>query len=149
MTPLRIRIQSPQKRIARHAFSLVEVAIALGILSFGLLSIVGLLSVGLTSSRQNIDRSVEVQIMDFVRAQVKEAQTSGSLAVLKGKTFAFDSWGLYAGDPQPSSIYSATLDVPDKPLPGSQQTLQCVTVAVHAPVRANHALATNAFWICK
>ena len=39
----------------RFAFSLIEVVLALGIVSFALVAILGLLSVGLDSSRESID----------------------------------------------------------------------------------------------
>lgn len=55
----------------RRAFSLVEVAIALGLLSFVLLSIIGLLGVGLNSSRSahldTIQASTARQALSAVR----------------------------------------------------------------------------------
>lgn len=56
----------------RAAFSLVEVAMALGLLSFVLLSIMGLLGVGLNSSRSahldTIQASMARQVLSAVRA---------------------------------------------------------------------------------
>ena len=46
----------------RAAFSLVEVCLALGIVSFALLSVVGLMPVGLSAMRQAMDQTTEAQI---------------------------------------------------------------------------------------
>jgi len=66
----------------RGAFSLVEVAIALGLLSFVLLSIIGLLGVGLNSSRSahldTIQASIARQALSAVRTADFDTFSSGT-----------------------------------------------------------------------
>lgn len=59
---------------ARHAaFSLVEVALALGIIAFALIPVIGLVPIGLSSFRKGIDLSVGAQITQHI---IEEAQQS-------------------------------------------------------------------------
>jgi len=61
--PSSLQMQPPKIRPSRrYAFSLVEVTLAIGILSFGLLSVIGLMPVGLNTFRQSINTSVGTQI---------------------------------------------------------------------------------------
>lgn len=66
----------------RSAFSLVEVAIALGLLSFVLLSVIGLLGVGLTSSRSahldTIQAAAARQALSIVRTADFDTFSSGT-----------------------------------------------------------------------
>lgn len=56
----------PKQKSATRAFSLVEVTLALGIVGFGMVSVMGLLPVGLTTFRDAMDRSVSAQIVQAV-----------------------------------------------------------------------------------
>lgn len=56
-------MNSPRKS---SGFSLVEITLALGILSFSIVSLMGLMSVGLTSFRDSIDTTVESQIAQSI-----------------------------------------------------------------------------------
>lgn len=51
------------------AFSLVEVCLALGIVSFALLSVVGLMPVGLSAMRQAMDQTTEAQIARVISGE--------------------------------------------------------------------------------
>ena len=50
-------------------FSLVEVTIALGLVSFGVLSVIGLLPSGLSTLRQAMDQTVEAQIVQGIASR--------------------------------------------------------------------------------
>lgn len=52
-----------QLRQTRSAFSLVEVTIAIGIISFAMVSILGLMPVGLSTMRQAMDQTMEAQLV--------------------------------------------------------------------------------------
>lgn len=52
------------------AFSLVEVTLALGILSFALLAVMGLIPVALRTSRDAMDRGIEMRILQAVQADL-------------------------------------------------------------------------------
>ena len=69
-------------RVARHgrtAFSLVEVALAMGIVSFALVAIFGLLSVGVNAARDSNDDTKVGFIMQDVAARVRAEASSLSL----------------------------------------------------------------------
>gem|GEM_PF-2376117 len=53
-----------------HAFSLIEVTLALGIVSFGLLVAVGMVPVGLKSLRESMDDSVKTQIIQEITGKL-------------------------------------------------------------------------------
>lgn len=57
----------------RGAFSLVEIALALGIVAFALVPVVGLLPIGLSSFKKGMDLSVSAQITQRI---IDEAQQS-------------------------------------------------------------------------
>ncbi|MFV0336671.1 MAG: Verru_Chthon cassette protein B [Chthoniobacterales bacterium] len=84
-----IHCQHSQERRVSCGFSLVEVVIALGILSFALMGIVGLLPAGLSQFRQAIDISTQSQI---AQALIAELQREDYSAIQSG-TFYFDSEG--------------------------------------------------------
>lgn len=52
-----------------RGFSLVEVTIALGLISFAVLSMMGLMASGLTSVRYSMDKTVEAQILRSIGAR--------------------------------------------------------------------------------
>jgi len=71
-------------------FSLVEVVLAIGIFSFCLIPLMGLIPVALKTSRDSIDRSIEVRMLQAVRANLVNTPYS-SLA--GGGLFVFDAEG--------------------------------------------------------
>ncbi|HSI87310.1 MAG: Verru_Chthon cassette protein B [Candidatus Methylacidiphilales bacterium] len=79
-------------RFARQAFSLVEVTIAIGITAFGGITMMGLLSVGLSNFRTAVDMSVGSQIMQQVVANVQQASFANiqgaGISVTPGATVA-------------------------------------------------------------
>jgi uncharacterized protein (TIGR02598 family) len=93
----------------RRGFSLVEVVMAFGILSFALIGIVGLLPAGLSQFRESMDLTIQSQITQEL---VSEVQRTG-YADLSGlaSTRHFDAEG--AGVPDTDSAYSAVITVPD------------------------------------
>lgn len=52
------------------AFSLTEVVLALGIVAFGLVAIIGLIPVGLTSLKESVEDSSTEMIMENVRSSI-------------------------------------------------------------------------------
>lgn len=63
-------MKSPQKILTRSAaFSLVEVILALGLVTFAVTVIVGLLPVGLTSINQSMNQTIEAQILRSISSQ--------------------------------------------------------------------------------
>lgn len=64
MPPNELSIHPAERKPARLAgFSLVEVTIAIGIVSFAMVSILGLMPVGLSTMRQAMDQTTEAQLV--------------------------------------------------------------------------------------
>jgi uncharacterized protein (TIGR02598 family) len=59
-----------------QGFSLIEVTIALGVVSFALIALFGLLPTGLTTFRSSIDRSVCSQIAQNIISQARQTDFS-------------------------------------------------------------------------
>jgi len=55
-----------------NGFSLVEVTLAIGIISFGLISILSLLPVGLQSFQSSMERTVSAQVVQAIMAEAKQ-----------------------------------------------------------------------------
>lgn len=60
----------PPLPVGRKAFTLVEVSLACGVISFALVSILGLIPVGLTTLRETMDQTVEGQIVQKLSAKI-------------------------------------------------------------------------------
>jgi uncharacterized protein (TIGR02598 family) len=74
----------------RAGFSLVEVAIALGIFGFAIIPIIGIMGVGLNVSKDSIDTSTMAQIF---RAAEAYASSETNDSVLAGKNLYFTHYG--------------------------------------------------------
>lgn len=88
----------------KFAFSLVEVVIAVGLVSFALLALVGLLTVGLKSSRESAEDTILSLCTETTQALVRAegfSQVSANAAYAPGDTtpdFFFDSGGIVQTD---------------------------------------------------
>ncbi|MEM6820358.1 MAG: Verru_Chthon cassette protein B [Verrucomicrobiota bacterium] len=83
---------------SRRGFSLVEVTMSLGILAFGLVTMMGILPLGLNTMRVAADQQVQSNIVQFIEAEAKlysyDQLTTGN--AISNTTFYFDSEGLAA-----------------------------------------------------
>ncbi|XHR31081.1 MAG: Verru_Chthon cassette protein B [Chthoniobacteraceae bacterium] len=109
--------------VARRAFSLVEVVLALGIISVSLLAVMGLMPVGLKTMREAMDATVESQILQKINAEASLTPFSQLAANFAGKTFYYDESGLFLSNSPataPSATrYWVTTDVTNPIYPGS------------------------------
>ena len=71
----------------RRGFSLVEVTLALGIITFGLIAVMGLLPTGLRLAKQSADEVAAVSIMTGISVSLEKA---GSTANSGNATFTAD-----------------------------------------------------------
>jgi len=100
---------------AMSAFSLVEVTLALGIISVSLLSLIGLLPAGLGALRESMDQTVHAQIVQRIAAGVSTSE----FASLTGQTLTFDQEGqLLAGSTGVDARYTAKIEESKPSLPG-------------------------------
>ncbi len=106
-----------------HGFSLIEVTIALGVVSFALIALFGLLPTGLTTFRSSIDRSVASQIAQNIISQARQTEFSSlsTLATPAGSPKKFTEDGDETTDAT-KTIYVAKVEVE------TQVTLPAATV---------------------
>lgn len=91
------------------AFSLVEVVLALGIVSFAFVGIIGMLPVGMSTFRQAIDATVQAQITQQILTDVEQTNFS-DLSKLTSATYFFDDQGVLVSD-NASGVYKVAVDV--------------------------------------
>jgi uncharacterized protein (TIGR02598 family) len=66
---------------SRRGFSLVEVALALGVTSFALITIVGLLPLGIGTLRQTVEETAAINIATGVVADLHQAPSAAAIAL--------------------------------------------------------------------
>lgn len=123
-------------KIRCMAFSLVEVAMALGIFSMGIIPLVGLLASGLTTNRANLDRSTQSQIFNWVQADVRSQTTAYSAQ--------FDEFGISTA--VANAPYRANMTPKPIVLPGGALSLPAWEVAITQQSRGNQQLAKKIVW---
>lgn len=139
--------QSPSR--LSHGFSLIEVTIALGIVSFALIALFGLLPTGLTTFRSSIDRSVASQIAQNIISQARQTEFSSlsTLATPAGSPKKFTEDGDETTDAA-KTIYVAKIEVetsvslPAAPAPNTSMAKIRVRV-VNSPSGGEAAITSN------
>lgn len=114
-------------------FSLVEVVIAIGVIAFAFIPMVGMLPMGLNLSRQAIDTTVQAQIAQELTAEVQQTDFS-RLADLGATSVAnpyyFDDQGNKVSDPN-NAIYQAVIAIStNTTLPNSVATQKLATATL-------------------
>jgi len=108
--------EKPTLRQKKRAFSLIEVVIALGVLSFAIIPMTTLITGSLQSYRRAINDTVGRQIMTQLAANAQQARLS-DLKALPSATTYFDFEGNPVSVGDPLRIYTATVtNLPDTEL---------------------------------
>lgn len=102
-----------------RAFSLVEVTLAIGIVSFSLLAILGLMPVGLTTMRQAMDSTIETQIVRQISAEMLLTPFSQLGDAVNKPPRCFDDEGQLQSAETANTRYWATLSLANPVFPGS------------------------------
>jgi len=107
----------------RAAFSLVEVTLAMALVSFAVVTIIGLMPVGLAALHSVIGTTEEAQIVREIGAQAVLTPYSMLNTTFSGQTFYYDENGaILASSPSPrptGTCYWATATVVSPVYPGS------------------------------
>ncbi len=101
-----------------RAFSLVEVVLAMGVMSFALLGMVALLPMGLKTSHLAADAMTQAQIVQYSRNQL-ELTPFTNLANWSSVTAYFDNQGLPTTNNDPEQIYKVTYTVGNVTMSGT------------------------------
>lgn len=143
------------KRYLRRSvdsFSLVELTLALGVAALCLISVFGLLPVGLKSNHNAASQSAAASIIAAVvadmRATPKTATTSTQYGVSFGapKTLYFDSEGATSPTLAPASRYRLSIEFPPNPTPGAA-TFAYLKVTWPAPASPASATGTGEVFV--
>ena len=107
----------------RKAFSLVEVTMALGLVSFAVITVIGLMPVGLVALHRAMDSTEEGQIVREISSQALLTPYSQLTNNFSGTTFYYDEDGVFltnSAAPRPAATrYWATTTVSTPVFPGS------------------------------
>jgi len=75
-----MRTNTPRKTASGRAFSLVEVTLALGVAGFCLVTVFGLLPVGLTSNQASLEQTAAGNVSSAILGDLRSAQVGASLS---------------------------------------------------------------------
>jgi uncharacterized protein (TIGR02598 family) len=131
------------------AFSLIEVAMALGIVAFAFTALMGMLPVGLGLFRKATDTSVATRIVQKVSGDLQQADFD-SIGSADGQILYFDEQGTVLSSAN-GAIYWARVSIfPGAQLPGSTQTgadlTRIVIQVAHNPAARQPAAGSDGTW---
>lgn len=129
-----------------RGFSLVEVAISLGILSFTLLPLIGLLTMGMTNNRDSADRTIEAQIMGWSQGDLRTMGTNA----MNSYTRTFDDFGISSDTESPAFV--ALMNATNIALPGASSSsagLKMWTVELQHAVRNDKVQGKHMIWYAR
>lgn len=111
-----MRLKTKHVRVGKqHGFSLIEVTMAIGIVAFAFVGLMGLLPVGMSAFNHAIDSTVEAQIAQRVFAEAQQVKFT-DLDQVAGLTY-FDQEGTMIGENQPPAegfIYEVKVNPPEE-----------------------------------
>lgn len=99
--PVQLLISHPPAPAQRHAFSLVELVMALGIVAFALLSLLALLPIGLGIMQETSSQSAEASIERSIRGDLNQTTFKDLDNLAQKNPFFFDAAGLPLSDDAP------------------------------------------------
>jgi len=138
---------SPRSQCLRRprgtaGFSLIEAVLAVGIVAVAFVPLLGLMPIGLNTSRQAIDTTVEAEIVQQMTSQAQETNFSALTALNSSSVACFDGNGNTT--PSATALYKACFSVPTTPanpanssmpggtvLPNGTTTYQLATVTIY------------------
>jgi uncharacterized protein (TIGR02598 family) len=105
-----IRPKMPRRKAMSDAgFSLVEVVMAVGLISFSMLGLLGLLNVGFSSAGQAADKSVQSYIIQTLNSEI-QLTPAANLDKMNGVARYFDNQGNEV-EMEDKPVYTATTTV--------------------------------------
>jgi uncharacterized protein (TIGR02598 family) len=118
------------RRRGDAGFSLVEVVLAIGIVAFAFLPLLGLMPIGLSTSRQAIDTTIEAQIIQQMTSQAQQTDFSSLSTLASSTPTCFDANGNITT--ASSAMYKASFGSPaNTVLPGGATTQKLETITIY------------------
>lgn len=132
---------SPDSRFrARLGFSLVEIVMAIGIVSFALIATLGLLPVGLNVMRESMNQTALANISHQIRGELQQISfdpgTSFNIQQLGSSTYYYTRDGLRTEASDAERFYEATFSLSNGLVGGSAfdpNSAQAVKVTISYP----------------
>ena len=140
-------------------FSLVEVTLAMGLVSFALLTILGIMPVGMNTLRQATEQTVESQIVQKIGGEASLTSFGQLGTNFSNKTFYYDDQGRYltnAGAAPTSTRYWVKPTITNSIYPGSgnaptatpaTESIKAVRIEIMSGPSASALKATNVYTI--
>jgi uncharacterized protein (TIGR02598 family) len=119
---------TPRFPASQKAFTLVEVTMAIGISSFAILSMLGVLAVGMKTMRGAIDTTVQAQITQDVVGTLKQADFS-TLSNASSWAWKYDDRGV-AVQNEAAKVYGASVELAPVSLSGGNANPNLLKVIV-------------------
>jgi uncharacterized protein (TIGR02598 family) len=134
------KCMNPLSFRGRGGFSLIEVALALGIVSFALIPVMSMLPVGLATIQGSMNQTVTTSIAQQLRGELQEASFS-SLQTLTTTPYYYTVEGIATVSSDPNAYYKVTFAVSNTTIPGggsfdNTNAAQTVTVTANYPQSA-------------
>lgn len=156
MVPFPLRLTSLRRHPATNSFSLVEMTLALGIFSFAIISVIGLMTVGLKASQESKEETLTATIAKNLSMKVQaHLYTNGVVAPSATNTFQpgtltyyYDRFGLETtavGDPQYQANVTISAPAPNLLNNISSRHLLGVKVDVGWPYAGGTPPNTNSY----
>lgn len=136
--------------VKEAGFSLVEVALAIGIISFCLLTMLGLLPTGLDALREAGQQTAQTQIVQQIasRAQLMPyEEITDFIANSRVTPYFYDESGLALDSRTPDARYEVTLDDGKTQYPGSSTDIKRHFTAIKVIVKPIASRQTNRYVI--
>ncbi len=134
--------QRKLQQTAVAGFSLVEVVLAVGIVAVAFVPLLGLMPIGLSTSRQAIDTTIEAEIVQQMTSQAQETNFSALTGLNSNAVVCFDGNGNITTSS--GALYKASFSIPTTPanpsgstypggtvLPNGTLTYQLATVSIY------------------
>ena len=131
-----------RRRSHPAAFSLVEVVLALGVVSFGLISLMGLLTVGLKTFHDAMTTTTEAEISQQISNQLQLANFSTISTNTQPTYYYFTEEGVSTN--AANAIYTAQVQPPQKlTVPGGDPTSTANTLTFEILIWSKNAPQTT------
>jgi uncharacterized protein (TIGR02598 family) len=140
------RVPRTADRLFREAFTLIEVVLAIALITFAIIGLIGLFAVGLRADQRASDDTAFAAMASRIIAQLSAATNSAALQNLAATNYSFDASGMPTTNTQ--SVYNCNIILSQTNLPTFTQgkitlvTLQFTWPPIAHPPNTNTLNAT-------
>lgn len=114
-------LKTPTRSIRSRAFTLIEVVLALGVVSTALVSLLGLMALAFTMLRESIDTTTHSQVMQSLSSEIEMldySEITGSPGYVGKFPRYYDEAGQIPTNPE-LRLYEVTVEVKSSAIPAA------------------------------